>query len=65
MLVHINQSLQSLECDIPYDHFRRGSLEIFDQLIHVLVHVLEYKVELVVLLDHFVKVDNIGMMEFY
>lgn len=37
---------------------------MFDHLVQVLPHVLEHKVELVLLSHHFMKPYNIGMLEF-
>mmetsp|Transcript_124915 Transcript_124915/g.303364 ORF Transcript_124915/g.303364 Transcript_124915/m.303364 type:complete len:290 (-) Transcript_124915:69-938(-) len=63
VLVHEGQALEDLEHDVADLRLREVLLACLHQLVQVLLHVLEHEEELVILTDHFLELDNVGVVE--
>lgn len=63
MSVHVIQRLQCLEHNIPNLYMFQPSL--LCQLKHILLHILKHKVQNIIILYHFVQLDDIGVVELF
>lgn len=64
MSVHESQARQNLQKNYFYGVLGEVCFTILYELVKVLLHVLEYKVENVVLSNHFLKLNDVGVREF-
>ena len=64
MLMHISQSLQSLVDNVSNVDFVKGSLAVFHQLKHVLLHELKHKVEFIILFHDLKQANDVWVTEF-
>lgn len=63
VLVHERQTLEDLHDNVLYDGLSEWLLAVLDQLVEILFHVLEHKVQSVVFADDFLQLDEVCMAQ--
>lgn len=61
--MHKRESIEYLIKDLSNSGLCKVGVSLPDHLVQVLLHVLEYKIEGVVLPDHLFQLDNVGMRQ--
>lgn len=61
--MHVSQSLQHLVTPVPHFRFWKKFVLVFHHLIEIVLHVLENKIELIVLSYDLLQLHNIGVIQ--